>query len=90
MHSRISLGIHTKKAVGIGAAMGLVLGLLFGMNLQSWDFGSYEPIFAASFFCIPAMGAVFNTKSKKSCISEGACRQEEGGLGIRKPHKGRF
>jgi len=62
MISRLRLGLHTKKAVYVGAAVGLLMGSLFGYLLWRIDFHGFEYPMSVLFFLIPVSATLFRLK----------------------------
>jgi len=62
MYSRVRLCVHTKKAVYVGALVGLVMGVFFGMSLHVLSFPGYEHLLTAFFFLTPVSATVFRLR----------------------------
>jgi membrane-associated phospholipid phosphatase len=71
MHSRLRISCHTLKAVLSGAALGLLLGSLFGSAVWQVDLNGYEGLFTLAFFTIPLSMTVFRIEYIRKSLSKG-------------------
>ncbi len=62
MYSRLKLGLHTRKAVYVGAVVGALLGAVFGSLVKMVDLREYEMVLATLFFLIPLAATLFRLK----------------------------